>query len=107
MLRSPMWKLVFYGAISLFAIILLMPTVISKLPSWWSKILPDEKIRLGLDLQGEMYLLLQVEKENAVESYAEQIRSNLAEALKELGIQTEKATAFLSPVSFLSFWRAS
>jgi preprotein translocase subunit SecD len=90
MLRSLMWKLVFYAAISLFAIILLMPTVISHLPSWWSKILPTEKIRLGLDLQGGMYVLLEVEAQKAVESYLEQIRSSLQEALKEESVPVTK-----------------
>ncbi len=90
MLRSLIWKSSFYAAISLFAILLLVPTMTTQLPQWWSKILPSERIRLGLDLQGGMYLLLQVEEEKAVESYVEQIRSNLADALKEQGIPVEK-----------------
>ena len=89
--RSLVWKLIFYAAISLFAILLLVPTVTTQLPHWWSKILPTEKIRLGLDLEGGMYLLLQVEEEKAVESYVEQVRSNLAEVLKGQGIPVEKA----------------
>lgn len=86
MLRSLIWKSSFYAAISLFAIILLMPTVVTNLPRGWSKILPSEKIRLGLDLQGGMYVLLEVEAQKAVESYLEQIRSSLQEALKEEAI---------------------
>jgi cytochrome c553 len=73
MQRVLIWKSAFYAAISLFAILLLVPTVTTQLPSWWSKILPSEKIRLALDLQGGMYLLLEVEAQKAVESYLEQI----------------------------------
>ena len=51
---------VFYGAITLFAIILLMPTVTTQLPQWWTKVFPSEKIHLGLDLQGGMHLILGV-----------------------------------------------
>jgi hypothetical protein len=46
MLRTLMWKLIFYAAITLFAILLLMPTVTTQLPQWWNKILPSERIRL-------------------------------------------------------------
>lgn len=90
MLKALKWKSILYGAITLFAILLLMPTVTSQLPQWWSKVLPAEKIHLGLDLQGGMYLLLEVEAEKAVESYVEQVKSNLADSVKEQGIPVGK-----------------
>jgi preprotein translocase subunit SecD len=86
MLRNLKWKLIFYAAITLFAILLLLPTVISQLPPWFTKVIPTEKIHLGLDLQGGMYLLLTVEGEKAVESYVEQIGNNLKDELKEKGV---------------------
>jgi len=86
MLRSLKWKFLLYAAITVFCILLLMPTMTSQLPQWWSKILPSEKIHLGLDLQGGMYLLLTVEGEKAVESYVEQIKNNLRDELKEKGV---------------------
>jgi preprotein translocase subunit SecD len=54
-----------------------MPTVTSQLPKWWGKIFPGEKIRLGLDLQGGMNLILEVEGDKAIESYVERIKNNL------------------------------
>ncbi len=60
--------------------------VISQLPPWFTKVIPTEKIHLGLDLQGGMYLLLTVEGEKAVESYVEQIKNNLKDELKEKGV---------------------
>ncbi len=86
MLRSLKWKLILYAAISIFAILLILPTVISQLPPWFTKVIPTEKIHLGLDLQGGMYLLLTVEGEKAVESYVEQIINSLRDDLKEKGI---------------------
>lgn len=86
MVKSLYWRMIVYGGISVFAILVLLPNFAAELPSWSSKVIPTEKIRLGLDLQGGMYLLLQVEEMKAVESYIEQIRSNLADALKEQGI---------------------
>jgi preprotein translocase subunit SecD len=90
MLKSLRWKSIFYGAVTLFSILLLMPTVTSQLPPWWSKVLPSEKIHLGLDLQGGMYLLLGVEADKAVESYLEQIKNYLADNLKDQGIPVGK-----------------
>ncbi|HMK74604.1 MAG TPA: protein translocase subunit SecD [Thermodesulfobacteriota bacterium] len=90
MVKNLRWKAIFYGAIAVFAILLLVPTVTSQLPPWWSKVLPSEKVHLGLDLQGGMYLLLTVEGEKAVESYVEQIKNNLRDELKDQGIPVGK-----------------
>jgi len=90
MFRSLKWRFVLYGAITLFAIILLMPTVTSQLPDWWGKIFPGEKIHLGLDLQGGMNLILEVEGDKAIESYMERIKNNLRDDLKEKGIPVGK-----------------
>jgi len=86
MLRNLRWRFILYAAITIFAILLLLPTVISQLPPWFTKVVPTDKIHLGLDLQGGMYLLLTVEGEKAAESYVEQIKNNLRDDLKERGV---------------------
>lgn len=93
MLKSLRWKLILYAAITIFAILLLLPTLTAQLPSWFTKVIPTDKIHLGLDLQGGMYLLLTVEGEKAVESYVEQIKNNLKDELKERGIPVGKLEA--------------
>ncbi len=90
MLRGLKWRLIFYAAITVFAILLLLPTFTTQLPSWFAKVIPAEKIHLGLDLQGGMYLLLQVEEEKAVEGYLEQVKATLADALKDQGVPVGK-----------------
>jgi preprotein translocase subunit SecD len=90
MLRSLKWKFILYAAISVFAILLLLPTLTSELPQWWTKIFPSEKIHLGLDLQGGMHLILEVEAEKAVESYVERIKNNLKDDLKDRSIPAGK-----------------
>jgi preprotein translocase subunit SecD len=90
MLKSLRWKFIFYAAITVFAILLLLPTLTSQLPPWFMKIIPTDKIHLGLDLQGGMYLLLTVEGEKAVESYVEQIKNNLKDELKDRGVPVGK-----------------
>ena len=62
-----------------------------QLPSWFTKVIPTDKIHLGLDLQGGMHLILEVEADKAVDSYIEQIVSNLKDDLKENGIPVGKA----------------
>src|SRR4030042_5014008 len=90
MLKSLRWKLILYSAISVFAVLLLLPTVTSQLPAWFNKIIPTEKIHLGLDLQGGMHLILEVEAEKAVESYVERVKNNLKDDLRDKGVPVGK-----------------
>ena len=90
MLKSLRWKFILYAAITAFAILLLLPTLTSQLPPWFMKIIPADKIHLGLDLQGGMHLILEVEAEKAVESHVERIKNNLRDDLKEKGIPVGK-----------------
>jgi preprotein translocase subunit SecD len=90
MLKGLKWKFILYAAITVFAILLLLPTLTSQLPAWYSKVIPSEKIHLGLDLQGGMHLVLEVEAEKAIESYVERIKSELREDLKGKGVLVGK-----------------
>jgi preprotein translocase subunit SecD len=86
MLKGLKWKFILYAAVILFSVLLLLPTVTDQLPPWYGKIIPSEKIHLGLDLQGGMHLILEVEAEKAIESYVERVRNNLRDDLKGNGI---------------------
>jgi preprotein translocase subunit SecD len=90
MLRSLKWRFILYAAITVFAILLLLPTVTSQLPPWFMKVIPTDKIHLGLDLQGGMHLILEVEAEKAIESYVERIKNNLKDDLRDRGIPAGK-----------------
>jgi preprotein translocase subunit SecD len=85
-MRSLKWRFILYAAITVFSILLLLPTLTSQLPQLLSKIVPSEKIHLGLDLQGGMHLILEVEAEKAVESYVERIKNNMKDDLKDKGV---------------------
>lgn len=71
------------AALMLASLIYLVPSMSSDLPSWWSGILPQEKIHLGLDLQGGVHLTLQVEAERAVESHIERVTEDLRQDLRK------------------------
>ena len=86
------------GAISLFAVIIgclyLIPSITSDLPAWWSNILPRDKIHLGLDLQGGMHLVLEVQSLKAVESHLERVVEEMKNDLRKnkiryLGLERE------------------
>jgi len=66
------------------SLVYLMPTMVSPLPDLWPSFFPREAIRLGLDLQGGIHLILQVEIEKAVENALggamEDLRRELAAA---------------------------
>ncbi len=88
MSRNLKWKLLFILFIMVVALVYLAPSVVGELPGFWGKILPQDKIHLGLDLQGGMHLVLEVEGQKAVESYVERLRGDLKEDLKRKRIYT-------------------
>jgi preprotein translocase subunit SecD len=57
----------------LVALVYLVPTLAGKAPDW----MPTEKIHLGLDLQGGMHLVLEVEVAKAVDSAVERASQDL------------------------------
>ncbi len=69
------------------AFIYLTPTLTSDIPGWWSKVLPKDKIRLGLDLQGGMHLVLEVDSLKAVESHLERVVEELKHDLRKSKIR--------------------
>ncbi len=87
MSKSLGWR----GAIVLFAVlgafIYLSPSFTRDLPSWWFDFLPGEKIHLGLDLQGGMHLILEVESLKAVESHLERVVEELKRDLRKKKIR--------------------
>jgi preprotein translocase subunit SecD len=69
-------------AILLVGIIVLVPSFTSTLPPGWTKVLPKDKIHLGLDLQGGIHLVLEVEADKAVVNSAERFSEELKDALR-------------------------
>jgi preprotein translocase subunit SecD len=74
------WKLFLVVALVVLALVYVVPSVYSNLPHWWTTwgILPTEKIHLGLDLQGGMHLVLEVQTQKAVENRIERTVQELS-----------------------------
>lgn len=74
------WRLVLVFAVIVAAIIYILPTFSPKL---W----PHKQINLGLDLQGGMHLVLEVDTEKAVESTIERISQEVRALLRKKKIR--------------------
>jgi len=77
------WRISLIVIFALLSLLYLTPTLATKLPSWWtdSKLLPKDKIHLGLDLQGGTHLVLEVDTEKAVEGSLDIIATDLEDTL--------------------------
>lgn len=69
--------------VSLAALVYLLPSLDLPLPEAWKKYLPADKIHLGLDLQGGMHLVLEVDTQKAIETALERITYDLKETMME------------------------
>jgi preprotein translocase subunit SecD len=76
--------------ICLAAAVFLAPSLTNDLPEPWKKYLPTDKIRLGLDLQGGMHLVLEVQTDKAVESTLERAVNDLKENLMDKRVRFKR-----------------
>lgn len=76
------WRAILILTVIIISCFYLAPSIF-KLPSWWESTFPSEKISLGLDLQGGMYLLLEVETEKALSNNADRMVSDLKDVLRK------------------------
>ena len=88
MLRFPAWKIVSILAMTAFALLLIVPSLmspnrrealISHLPKW----VPARAIVLGLDLQGGSHVLLEVDSNSVVKSLVDNLRDSVRRVLRE------------------------
>ncbi|MFZ5587317.1 MAG: protein translocase subunit SecD [Thermodesulfobacteriota bacterium] len=91
--RNFTYKLLLVAALLLAAVFFLIPSLGPALPSWWGSFLPTDKIKLGLDLQGGMHLILEVEVDKAVASAVERASQELQRKLKDDKIRATRPEA--------------
>ena len=68
------------------SVVTIVPSFYSDTPDWWQKYMAPEGLRLGLDLQGGMHLVLQVNLDKAEEDSLELAANELKDSLREEGI---------------------
>ena len=74
------WRVIIVFAVIIAAIVYILPTINQ---GWW----PHKKINLGLDLQGGMHLVLEVDTDKSVESTIERMTYELRSLLKKENIR--------------------
>lgn len=83
MIKSMKLRLLIVLVTVVLAILYMVPTVTNKLPSWWGKILPTDQIHLGLDLQGGIHLLMEVDVAKAMEATTDRIAGGMQSFLHD------------------------
>ncbi len=84
-------KIAALASLVIFALITLLPSFYKGVPDWWKKYLAPEGLRLGLDLQGGMHLVLRVDLEKAIENSLDLAAQNLKDTLAEKKISVVRS----------------
>lgn len=82
MQKSLKWKLSLLFFMILFSGMTVLPSFYS-VPAWWQKYFAPEGLRLGLDLQGGMHLVMKVDLKKAAENALDFAAQDLKEALAD------------------------
>ena len=86
-------KLAFLISVILFAVMTVVPSFYSDTPNWWKNYMAPEGLRLGLDLQGGMHLVLKVNLQKAEENTLEFAAADLKDALAEESISAVRTSS--------------
>jgi preprotein translocase subunit SecD len=91
MKKKVLGRFILIGALVLMAVIFFLPdTPLFKLmPEWWQKGMPNRGITLGLDLQGGLHLVYDVDGKRAVEITTERLARYLRDESAEKGLESE------------------
>jgi preprotein translocase subunit SecD len=84
MWKSITWRTTLIAALTAVSIIILVPSLTDKVPAAWRDRMP--KINLGLDLQGGVFLRLQVEIDKAIENTAQRYADDARAVCREKGL---------------------
>jgi preprotein translocase subunit SecD len=85
-MESLQWRFGIIAVVLGVSLFFVYPSV-GPVPEFWSKNLPDSPLRLGLDLQGGLHLVLEVEADKAVETMVDQATIEAAAAMKDAKIR--------------------
>ncbi len=81
MKKSLRWKVILLIGMIVFSGMAVVPSFKHDVPEWWKKYLAPAGLRQGLDLQGGMHLVLQVDLEKAIENTLDLAAGNLKDHL--------------------------
>ena len=100
MKKNILWRFVLIGITVVLAIVFFLPNMpfFKYMPEWWKNTMPDKGITLGLDLQGGVHLVFEVEGDRAVELTTERIDQSLKDMLarKKLTAEVSRNGLFIT-----------
>ncbi len=103
MKKNVLWRFLLIGFTVLVAAIFFLPNtpLFKYMPDWWQKSMPNKGIVLGLDLQGGLHLVYEVQGDQAVqtstERYAFLIKDSLEKKELEADVKTSGPVIEISP----------
>ena len=83
MSRSVPYRILLFAAVTLAAVVFLLPTFVRPAPPWWPW---QQPVRLGLDLQGGTHLLYGVDIDQAVDTTLDRQMQDLERELRDAQI---------------------
>lgn len=85
MKKRVLWRLILISVTVILAVVFFLPNTpaFKYMPEWWSKNMPNKGIVLGLDLQGGLHLVFEVEGDKAVEITTERYALTLKDILSK------------------------
>ncbi|HZV45845.1 MAG TPA: protein translocase subunit SecD [Thermodesulfovibrionales bacterium] len=91
MKKKILWRLILIGVTLVLAAVFFLPNtpLFPYMPEWWKKNMPNKGIVLGLDLQGGLHLVFEVEGNKAVEITTERIATRLKELFAKKNLTAE------------------
>ncbi len=91
MKKKILWRFILIGTTIVLAAVFFLPNtpLFKYMPEWWAKNMPNKGIVLGLDLQGGIHLVFEVEGEKAVGITTERIAQSLKEILSKKKLNAE------------------
>lgn len=91
MKKKVLWRFILIGSTIILAAVFFLPNtpLLKQMPEWWKKNMPNKGIALGLDLQGGIHLVFEVEGEKAAEITTERIAQSLRDIIAKKKLSAE------------------
>ncbi len=85
MKKALKWRVALLAAATALAILFFLPSLpfFDGFPAFWKKVFPTKAITLGLDLQGGIHLVLDVNGDKAVENYVQRAADDIVNLLSQ------------------------
>ncbi|MBI5639085.1 MAG: protein translocase subunit SecD [Nitrospirae bacterium] len=91
MKKNILWRVLLIGLTVLVAAVFFLPNtpLFRFMPQWWTNNMPNKGIILGLDLQGGLHLVFEVEGDKAIETSTDRYVYLIKEMLQKKKLQSE------------------